>query len=60
VLFVSSCDPLARNPDGEQIFGMRPDGTGLRQLTSFRGVEESDGSVNVELPGPVRYAARVR
>jgi hypothetical protein len=28
VLFASSCDPVGTNPFGEQLFAMRPDGTG--------------------------------
>jgi hypothetical protein len=57
LIFESSCDPLGTNPHGNQIFAMRPDGSGLRQLTHTRGfVTEADGSVVVELPGPVEYA----
>jgi len=53
LIFDSSCDPLGKNPSGAQIFAMRPDGTGLRQLTTLRGViTAADGSVDVELPGP--------
>ena len=56
VLFGPSCDPLGRNPFGEQLFAMRPDGTGLRQLTNLRGMTtDPDGTVHVELPGPVAY-----
>ena len=56
VLFLSTCDPVGANPYGEQLFAMRPDGTGLRQLTSARGMTtDSDGTVHVELPGPVAY-----
>jgi hypothetical protein len=58
VLFGSSCDPFGRNPFGEQLFAMRPDGTGLRQLTSARGMTtDPDGTIHVELPGPVAYAS---
>jgi len=54
--FYSTCDPLGTNPDGAQLFAMSFDGTGLRQLTHTRGVEnESDGSVTVELPGPYSH-----
>ena len=54
MLFQSSCDPVGGAPFGEQIFGMRPDGTGLRQLTNARGVvTDPDGTIHVELYGPV-------
>jgi hypothetical protein len=56
VLFLSNCDPLGTNPNGGQIFSMRFDGTELRQLTSMRSATtEADGTVTVELPGPVAY-----
>jgi hypothetical protein len=55
--FGSQCDPFGRNPYGEQIFSLRPDGSGLRQTTSFRGRELlPDGGVHVELGGPVAQA----
>ena len=51
--FTSTCDPLGMNPNGEQIFAVRPDGTGVRQLTDLAGVATAaDGSIDVELPGP--------
>ena len=53
IVFNSSCDPFGSNPNGSQLFAMLPDGTGLRQLTNLEGVvEEADGSLTVELPGP--------
>jgi hypothetical protein len=53
VSFESNCDPFGTNPYGDQIFTMRPDGSGLRQLTTARGITtEADGTVSVELPGP--------
>jgi len=56
LVFVSSCDPFGTNPNGEQIFAMRPDGSGLRALTDTRSVvHDPDGSVEVELPGPWSY-----
>jgi hypothetical protein len=59
VLFASSCDPVGANPFGEQVFAMRPDGTGLRQLTNARGMTtDSDGTIHVELPGPFAYTSR--
>jgi hypothetical protein len=52
-LFYSSCDPLGTNPQGGQIFAMRPDGSDLRQLTDTRGlVTAADGTVIGEFPGP--------
>jgi WD40-like Beta Propeller Repeat len=57
VTFLGQCDPVGRNPNGQQFFAMRPDGTGLRQLSSFRGTEHlADGSVRAELGGPVAFA----
>ena len=57
VLFASSCDPVGGNPFGDQLFAMRPDGTGLRQLTNARGMTtDPDGTVHVELPGPEVYS----
>jgi hypothetical protein len=59
LVFYSSCDPLGRNPNGGQLFAMRPDGSGLRQLTDGRGlVIEADGTVDTELPGPFWYSGR--
>src|SRR5262245_28031469 len=59
MLFGSSCDPVGGNPFGDQIFAMRPDGSGLRQLTATPGLTvDPDGTVRVELPGPFAYARR--
>jgi hypothetical protein len=56
VLFGSSCDPVGRNPFGDQLFAMRRDGTGLRQLTAARGREMlPDGTLRVELIGQYAY-----
>jgi hypothetical protein len=56
VLFGSSCDPVGANPFGEQLFAMRLDGSGLRQLTATRGMTtDSDGTVRVEMVGPFAY-----
>jgi hypothetical protein len=56
LLLISTCDPLGTNPNGSQLFVMRLDGTGLRQLTDTRGmVTAPDGSVGVELAGPVVF-----
>ena len=56
VVFSSSCDPFGTNPYGEQIYAMRPDGSGLRQLTSARGMTtDPDGTLHVELAGPFAY-----
>ena len=57
VLFSASCDPVGANPFGEQIFAMRPDGSGLRQLTNARGMTtDPDGTVHVEIAGPFAYS----
>jgi hypothetical protein len=59
LLFGSSCDPVGGNPFGDQIFAMRRDGSGLRQLTATRGVTtDPDGTIHAELPGPFAYARR--
>ncbi len=40
---------------------MRPDGSGLRQLTAARGrTIGADGTLRVELPGPFAYSTVVR
>jgi hypothetical protein len=58
LLFYSSCDPLGTNPNGGQIFAMRPDGADLRQLTNARGlVTEAGGTVIGELPGPFAFSS---
>ena len=57
--FGSSCDPVGGNPFGDQIFAMRRDGSGLRQLTATRGLTiDPDGTVHSELPGPFAYSRR--
>ena len=57
VLFGSGCDPLGDNPYGNQLFAMRPDGSGLRQVTATRGMTTGpDGTVHVEIPGPFAYS----
>ena len=59
IVFYSSCDPCGTNPNGGQIFAMRPDGSGLRQLTRARGrFTDADGALVVELPGPFRSVTR--
>jgi hypothetical protein len=61
LLFGSSCDPFETGLDGEQIFAIRPDGSGLAQLTHTRGrVDSADGSVTIELPGPWGYSTLVQ
>jgi hypothetical protein len=51
---------VGANPVGDQIFTMRSDGSGLRQLTAMRGMEvDPDGTVRVELPGPIAYSTPV-
>jgi hypothetical protein len=61
IVFDSTCDPFHVNPFGDQIFAMRPDGGGLRQLTDASGMTTNpDGSIRVELPGPYAYSAVLR
>jgi hypothetical protein len=56
VVFDSGCDPFGTNPNGEQIFAIRPDGTGLQQLTQARGFIRGSGRDGfTELPGPWAY-----
>ena len=58
LVFYSSCDPLGTNPNGGQIFAMRPDGADLHQLTNARGlVTESDRTVIGELPRPFAFSS---
>jgi hypothetical protein len=59
IVFDTSCDPLRLIPVGQQVYAMRPNGSGFRQLTTYRGTTVSpDGTVSVELPGPIAYSAR--
>ena len=61
LVFDSNCDPFGRNRYGGQIFAMRPDGTGLRQITAARGLIVTLGtSETLELVGPHAYSAPVR
>ena len=61
VLFDSACDPFHTNVYGGQLFAMRPDGSGLRQLTDAAGfTSNSDGSIRVELADPFAYSAPLR
>ena len=42
----------------DQIFAVRPDGHGLRQLTDASGsATNPDGGIRVEFPGPFAYSA---
>src|SRR5262245_53845119 len=59
VIFGANCDPFETNPYGFQLFSMRPDGSGLRQLTATRGrVIEPDGAVSFQTVGPIAWPAR--
>ena len=52
----TQCDPLGTNPTGNQLYAMRPDGSGLRQITHARGMTiDTPELVEVELPGPFAY-----
>ena len=56
VLFYFSCDPFGTNPYGSQVFGMRANGTGLRQLTNTHGyTQDASGAVAVALPFPFAW-----
>jgi hypothetical protein len=60
VVFDSNCDPLGANRLGYQLFAIRPDGDGLRQLTDASGFTTNlDGSFRVEFPGPFASSAAV-
>jgi hypothetical protein len=60
VVLYSSCNPRQTNPYGQQFFAMHFDGSGLRQLSAFQGmVTEADGTVTVELPGPIAPSSSV-
>jgi hypothetical protein len=59
VMFGSNCDPFGTNPYGFQLFSMRPDGSGLRQVTATLGrVTQPDGAVSFQTVGPIAYPAR--
>lgn len=59
LVFRWSCDPFGLSPTGSQLFAMRPDGSGFRQLTAYAGLrDEPDGGKSVELPGPVVFSTR--
>jgi hypothetical protein len=55
LVFRSSCDPFGANPYGDQLFAIRPDGTGLRQLTTAGGYVDSGASTSAELIGTFVY-----
>jgi cysteine-rich repeat protein len=58
IVFQASCNPLGANPNGGQIFAMRPDGSGLRQLTDAAGIAlHPDGTMTAELVSPFAYSA---
>jgi hypothetical protein len=58
IVLSANCDPLGANPFGDQLFAVRPDGAGLRQLTSLAGMRQlADGTLSVELAGPFSYSA---
>jgi hypothetical protein len=52
----STCDPFGTNRYGSQVFVMRQDGTGLRQITETQGYStDASGAVTVELPFPTAF-----
>lgn len=61
IVFDSSCNPLDPNAVTQQIYALRIDGSGFRQLTDYRGMTSApDGVLSVELPGPVVYQAPLK
>jgi hypothetical protein len=53
ILFASACDPFGMTSNGTEIVAIRPDGTGLQQLTHTDGfVETADRKVTVQFPDP--------
>jgi hypothetical protein len=58
IVLESYCDLTGHGAFGDQIYTTRLDGSDLRQVSSARRVvTEADGSVSVELPGYLTYAA---
>jgi len=56
VIFDSTCNAFGDTPYGQQVYAIRPDGTGLRQLTHTRGfIRGPNRSGTTELPGPWAY-----
>jgi hypothetical protein len=56
VLLNTACDPFGTNVNGNNVFAVRPDGSGLRQITHARGLTvDTPDVVEVELPGPGAY-----
>jgi hypothetical protein len=56
MVFDSNCDPFGVNAVSQQLFALRSNGTGFRQLTAYRGTTTGPGgTVDVELPGPISY-----
>ena len=65
LVFYSSCrlpeDEQKGPSNGGQLFAIRPDGSGLRQLTDTEGfVTNGDGTFSIELPGPFEYSTTRR
>jgi hypothetical protein len=58
LVFFSTCDPFGTNPYGFQLFTMHQDGTGLRQLTTTRGVTIEENGVRFEAPFPFAFPGR--
>jgi hypothetical protein len=59
IVFDSGCDLLGTQGARYQIFAVRPNGDGLRQLTDASGVTSGPDGFRVELPGPFAYSAPV-
>ena len=58
LVFYSNCNPFGVSGfRGSQIYAMRPNGTGLRQLTATRGRFSDNGFDAIELPGQLAYSS---
>lgn len=57
LVFDSTCDPFGLNAVSQQLYALRPDGSGLRQLSDYGGLTCNGATVHVELPGPISYSA---
>lgn len=57
LFLASTCNLVDQGTVGMEVFSLRPDGSGLRQLTRTAGVRRgTDGTLEVEMPGPYAVA----
>lgn len=61
LVFDGTCDPYGLQPVGGQVFAVRRDGSGLRQLTTYRGMHgtAAASTLSVELPGPIATSGEI-